>query len=432
MSESVVLTVICAAFLVSDGARAAVPGDALNGRLSEETADAPAMLERLREGGDLAGQRRHAWAVAARLFATTDQQTIPAFESWHGEGEVFATAPPQQPQRGILGFSRASEIRETRTSKHTPVPTFPDVPVFAYTLYNPVAYEHIRAHRLNRISELDRLRHSGRADAEFTSDRAIPPFPPQAVVLKTMWWPVAKAGVTTLPVWDPADNPPRSSGNSYLQWQRSVIVDPSIDSAEASVARSEQSADRTLQEGGRFGLTAFYHLQVDARFAARANRDNEAGRASLAALGRPLQAGDYLVLVGVNFATKEIENWVWGTLWWHDRADQGPFAADRPAALPSVLQRYLMQVAFDSEKPLEPSGGSHICFNPWLEARFPDGGHGGGVVSNCLTCHRRASYPPVNFLPVTRGAADRASDPAYAPGRLRTGFLWSIALHATP
>ena len=67
-----------------------------------------------------------------------------------------------------------------------------------------------------------------------------------------------------------------------------------------------------------------------------------------------------------------------------------------------------------------------------MEGRFPDGGHGAGAVSNCMTCHRRASFPAVDFLPITRGEPDLAGDPAYAPGRLRTGMLWSIALHARP
>jgi hypothetical protein len=57
---------------------------------------------------------------------------------------------------------------------------------------------------------------------------------------------------------------------------------------------------------------------------------------------------------------------------------------------------------------------------------------GGGTLSNCLACHRRASYPPVNFLPVTRGSPDFEHDPAYAPAQLRTNFNWSLAVHAKP
>ena len=89
-----------------------------------------------------------------------------------------------------------------------------------------------------------------------------------------------------------------------------------------------------------------------------------------------------------------------------------------------------LQAAFDAQTPVAEDGGAHIAFNPWLEGSFPDGGKGGGTASNCMACHRRASYPASSFLPVTRGAADFDRDPALAPDRLRTSFVWSIALHS--
>lgn len=61
---------------------------------------------------------------------------------------------------------------------------------------------------------------------------------------------------------------------------------------------------------------------------------------------------------------------------------------------------------------------------------MPDGGAGGGTRRNCLACHRRASHPDTAFLPITRGTPDLAKDPAFAAGKLRTGFLWSIATRA--
>ena len=384
-------------------------------------------LEIVRERGDLDAQRQHVWTVLAQLLQSPDGKSDPAFESWYGEGDVFSKVLAAVPAgRGIRAFSRASA-----TAREADLP-FPSAPVFAYTLYNAVAYDHIRAHRLNRQSELERLRGVGPVDREIIADRSIPPFPHGTVIVKTIWWPVAEHGITPLPVWDPEDNPPRRSGNNYMEWQRAIIINPDLKTTQPSASNRVEFAGRSFPDAPAFGLTAFYHVSVDARLARQVNRDSEARRASLIALGRPIKAGDHLALVGMNLATKDIENWVWASFWWHDRADQGPFAAGRPDALKSAWRNYLMQVAFDAEKPAERQGGAHICFNPWLEARFPDAGNGGGVVSNCLACHQRASFPFVNFLPVTRGAPDFAADPAYAGGRLRTGFLWSIALHATP
>jgi hypothetical protein len=171
---------------------------------------------------------------------------------------------------------------------------------------------------------------------------------------------------------------------------------------------------------------------VSADLASRLVRDRSAQKLAALVLGRPLAAGDSLVLVAANLATKELRDWVWATWWWHDRADADPLAAGRPSNLDGKWRNYLLQVAFDEVAPVGADQGAHICFDPWLEGRFPDGGQGGGIVSNCLACHRRASFPDAGFLPVTRGVPDLANDPAYAAGLVRTNFLWSLALHARP
>jgi hypothetical protein len=271
----------------------------------------------------------------------------------------------------------------------------------------------------------------GPNDSEIPENRSVPSFPRQAIVLKTTWWPVARQGITALPVWDPARNAPRAAGNDYTTWGRAVAVDPGRRSKPGRTT-SIDFAGRAFPDAIRVDLHAFYHVTVTPYMARNLNLDRSAQKVALISLGRPIQAGDYLVLVGANLATKEIRNWVWGALWWHDQSAAGAYAANRPAMLRSPWRNYLLDVAFDSDKPETADGGPHVCFNPWLEGRFPDGGHGDGALSNCLACHRRASFPAVDFLPVTRGGAEPANDPAYGPGRVRTNFLWSLALHARP
>jgi hypothetical protein len=391
----------------------------------------PSELEAFRQKGDLQSERRHVWAVFTHLTDAVDANASPQFESWYGEDAAFANAGGEPTLRGIRGFSRASQKPESVATRGNLPSQSADTPILSYTLYNFAAYEHIRSHRLHLMSELNRLRNVGLRDSSINGDRSIPPFPRASVVVKTAWWPVARDRFTPLPVWDPDRNPPRRAGNDYLSWTRVVAVDPLGQSREARTAPIE-FAGQSFQEARRINLKAFYSVKVDADMARNLMLDQSAHKAALVVLGRPLQNGDYLILVGAHLATKEISEWVWGTLWWHDRAGEGPFAADRPAVLPSPWRNYLLQVAFDTDKPAALDGGPHICFNPWLEGRFPDAGHGGGTVSNCLACHRRASYPPVNFLPVTRGAPDLTHDPAYARGRLRTNFIWSIAMHSRP
>ncbi|HEX2673287.1 MAG TPA: hypothetical protein VHM25_20540, partial [Polyangiaceae bacterium] len=172
------------------------------------------------------------------------------------------------------------------------------------------------------------------------------------------------------------------------------------------------------------GLNSFHFIKLDAQTIQLASGLNGAAQM---ALGRPLQVGDFLVFVGTHLTTKEIDDWVWATLWWHDKPNDGPFAADRTDKVKGVWRNYLMSAAYDLNLPLESDGKPHITFNPWIEARFRDEGFGNGIVSNCMNCHNRASYPAdIGFTPIQRGNPDLQGDPAYAAGRLRPDFLWSI------
>jgi hypothetical protein len=393
---------------------------------SDSRESTQAYLQSLRETGDLHGQRRYAWQLLVELTSPTRGRAEPDFEAWHGEDQVFGRAHGSS--TGIRGFARESS---TGPSFVPPLEgSSSDAPAVTYTLYNDAAYAHITDNRLNVQAELDRLRVSGAADLTVTSDRSVPLFPRQARVLKTVWWPVAADRPTPLPVWDPERNPKRRGGHEYIDWQRVVAVDPLLTAHSPSTARIE-FAGRAFPNARRIGLDVLYHVVIDGSLAISIAHDRGARKASLITLGRDLRAGDYLVLVAAHLASKDLPEWVWTTLWWHDRPNDGPFAADRPSNLSGIWRNYLVQVAFDANTPAAPDGGPHISYNPWLEARFPDGKQGGGTQSNCMACHRRASYPPVSFLPVTRGAPDFTNDPAYGPERLRTSLLWSIALNAS-
>jgi hypothetical protein len=159
--------------------------------------------------------------------------------------------------------------------------------------------------------------------------------------------------------------------------------------------------------------------------------DERSRKAALIALGRELRPGDWLTMVALHAVGKQDGGWTWATLWWHDSPGAGPFAIGRPASLGGALRNYLLDVAF----PVQAGSGDGMeersCFNPWLEARFPDGGSGGGLTSNCIACHRRASYPALSFLPIRRGVSGAQSDPATDPSQLGTDFIWSVARRAS-
>lgn len=315
--------------------------------------------------------------------------------------------------------------------KHGGINQSAEPQVIISTLFNEAASQHIRGHQLQSAAELMRLQSSGEPDPIIADNRTVPAFPDGSVVLLTAWWPIASAGVTAMPVWDPEINPPLRGGNSYITWARSVAVDPAMHESSPAAAPIV-FAGRESPNARRISLEMLPHVSVDRALADRLSQESLSRKAAVIALGRPLEAGDALALVAMHIAAKENGRWIWITLWWHDRADRGRYAEDRPEPLAGTWRNFLLDTPLDLTVAQATTGDVDACFNPWLEARFPDDGSGGGTSSHCVACHERASYPPVSFLPLTRGAADVANDRAFATGRLRTDMLWSIARRTGP
>jgi hypothetical protein len=364
-------------------------------------------------------ERDFMWSVFAKAVTANDKLE-PEFTGWINESTVFSAAEvPIQARSAFPGHPLASADAHNRYSTDSPVITF--------VHYNTLASQHIRANGLYRPDQLQRL---ARAEASIGRNIAsIPDFPKDAEITMTAWWPVAATGMTALPVWDSDAGRGNTGSFDYTRWSRIVAVVP--DAAAGSGTLS--FAGRTFTAVPLISRREFYVRRVDASLAHDLSNDPETRKAAIIALGRPLQAGDSLLLVGMHLVSMQLRSGVWGTFWWHDRATVGKFSAGRPAGLTGPWRNYLMDVTSDAQLPLRADGSPRICFNPWFEAKFPDGGQGNGLQSNCVNCHSRASFPRIDFLPIRRGPPALSNDPAFAPGRLLTGGLWSVAdpLHAT-
>ncbi len=114
-----------------------------------------------------------------------------------------------------------------------------------------------------------------------------------------------------------------------------------------------------------------------------------------------LAGGERYRLVGLHAMVKELDHWVWLTLFWTPEASG--FAADRPAGLEGPLARYGMCVVTDfvegdpdpaADAPpgldevlaatFEGEGGSTWCSNPHIEEGA------GNARTNCVGCHQHA------------------------------------------
>jgi hypothetical protein len=309
--------------------------------------------------------RARGWQLWQELTASP----TPAWESWLPSERVFAADAPAGPI-DTLTFRSPHDIR---MDGRIVVPA--SQPLLYSVLLDEAAVDHVRAHRLASRAE---LRGYG---------AAIPAFPPAARAVKLVWYPIKAVGTTDVPVWDGRPSRADADGNPPTAWRRRVTV--SVDGAPGTVP-----VDR------------FYHRTL----ATATERD----AARLAWHDDDLAIGDVVVLVAVHLTTKDVPDWTWTTLWWHDAPDRGPFAADRPPSITGWAASYVMDATLDAAMP---------CMNPWLEARFPD-----GLASNCVSCHERAAAGAREFLPVTTGRTP-ATD-AYFAGKTSTDFMWSVALES--
>jgi hypothetical protein len=155
-----------------------------------------------------------------------------------------------------------------------------------------------------------------------------------------------------------------------------------------------------------------------------------------------LPTGARYRLAGLHLMTKELDHWLWITLWWSDTPDED-FGADRPAAiaaLPGPWRNYKMCVvtAFRDED-LEPAGGAAApslaaalaqvhdragaswCSNPYIELS-----HGNGQ-TNCIGCHQHGG--------TTLDSATIIADPARFPDHGRrqqrnnfpSDYSWAVS-----
>lgn len=184
-------------------------------------------------------------------------------------------------------------------------------------------------------------------------------------------------------------------------------------------------------------LSQFYNVQVTNEEAELANADFRIKSAATAVLGRPLQAGDFIVMTALHIATREFPPWVFTTFWWSHNPNASPLGKDMPAAVKGVSRNYVMDVSYNINGPKGPDGKAPISYNPWLELFQL-----GGTRSQCMACHARASYGPgvrAAFNPADMSTGDPngfdatpedPSDPNFAKGTLDLGRVWTIFTRA--
>jgi hypothetical protein len=222
--------------------------------------------------------------------------------------------------------------------------------------------------------------------------------PQTHVVTKHMYWPVKADMISAIPVWHDYHDASYAGFAGYETWPDLVAIDPTgKDVGKAvqvnflyGVFQYNRIPWRRLASSATvYGLNDFYYHKVTAE---DWNSFDDADKAILNASSywssnKPFGVGDFLVTVAMHVNTKEIPTWALQSVWWSDRPDAAPYAANRPQ-IPQAKGPWNHYLLVDSYGiPETPGGDQPVAMNPYIELAIHP------VGTNCNNCHNRAGWP---------------------------------------
>ncbi|MBD2501903.1 hypothetical protein [Anabaena azotica] len=252
----------------------------------------------------------------------------------------------------------------------------------------------IRISQLYLTSKLDQL-HKKKWPLEVT---------PLFIVTKHMYWPVKAQGVTAIPVWNNDFPDDYTDYVGYETWNNLVGVDPSGKTVgkkekvkflyNVKDHGKEKDLPTKEQDALVYGLDSFYYHKITKEDWDSFDEADKAilNAASYWANNQPIGIGDYLVTIAMHINTKELPSWTLQSVWWSDKPDQLPYAADRPE-LPQAKgpwNHYLLTDAYAI--PPNNKGEVDITVNPYIEGVIHP------IATSCRNCHIRAGWPKGKVL----------------------------------
>jgi hypothetical protein len=386
--------------------------------------------------------RQHGWALlqgaTGPAAAGCPASRVPLWLSWITKRELFFPANGKKGPRKIQGLAsntlgerdqidklKARPLNE-RLSPEDPFLIPDDNGGFTRVVFSSVHYNPAAQNVLARTP--DAMIQAYQQQTKFQE-----PTPGTAIVIKPIWWPVDLTTIATcLPVWSPTV--PTGVWSARADgWRERVWVS---DQAAPGQTKKCFGPDGKPMDARVVGLSEFFSMEIDP--------GNQKAlqlliRPGLANIAKP---GNKALLVGFHVISKELPTWSWNTFWWEPAGYRNQGNTDRPK-LDAPWTSYVMNSSLSAAGMPTPDGAG-VCqpvnaiYNPYQEAALENsmpesqpvcGKPGvtlGGLASNCLSCHSRASYkPPSGRIPVTI-QPPQLDD---FTGKTRTGFLWSLPFY---
>ncbi|HTU89583.1 MAG TPA: hypothetical protein VMF69_05745 [Gemmataceae bacterium] len=382
---------------------------------------------------DVKAMMEHAWELWGGLTSPTTQTvkdekvTYPIFETWVDEFKVFpppkslARAPKESihlfdlPRQLHLGQSRRPKLAAAKEDG-SPADSLGLVTV----KYTKEIFEHVQKNQYYKTEVMNTLNQSWDNSAPPTplAGRKVKNFPNTSIMLKPTYQVISGTSATLLPYWAGPANSSNPAVPGVKTWTKKMLLIPP--GVTATPIR-----DVPIVKIERFYNFKLNQIQVD----------------YLNSLGQgTFKVGDYAILVAMHVSSREIDNWTWQTFWWSLEKPKIPEAVRHRVVSPFDNYASAVGYAFTTG-PNSPTGLNVLCFNPYLEADFDNDTFAlteqVGIESNCISCHRAATWPPPSFPSkpkaqyFTGNGLLRSSHP-YFTGTTKVDFLWGFALDVLP
>lgn len=416
----------------------------------------------------------HGWGLWASLTAPSGQTefgipNVPVYFTWLTPGELAdgtaltANAVGIKPKRTLqlelprqfLRDKAMARLLENPVQPHG-VPSTPkdarDTSDLDAVGYDPSAAAFAQKNNLFKKSTLKAMYQAGKT--------SIPTFPNTAVVIKPEYKVISKAhmlpgDIYVMPAWPgtpDASTVNPSTGFPEAAWPGCVYINIHNPGPSTASGIDKDCSGPTAQN--TYGLGDFISYAVTA-----ANVDQFKSLSTSVTI----EAGDYLILVGMHVTSREISEWTWQSFFWTPNRAAPPLpssasvAADQPFLKGSPSAHYAMTIGYQMVAPNQPvdegksEGTPVIVYNPYLEASLGVNVFSStpanpgiynpetkqtykgtlGIQTNCMACHGSASVPfatgtgPGYITDFYVSRKDRAF-----VGSLQTDFLWSIPDYA--
>ncbi|GAB3095839.1 hypothetical protein [Lysobacter terrae] len=408
-----------------------------------------------------------AWNLWAGMTSDSGQTwngaTLPVWETWCGNEEVFSAAGCTSLRRPARKFQRPSQIGHSARLLGAATPS--DTQVVSFNKFNPPMAKYLAAQHpgpggaqynyttMQSLAALNAAWPTGTpisarkvVDAPYRADQGTARgF--AAMETKPVIFLVKAKGLTPMPLWMGPDQSTTPANATPETWFNCVLLDPNgaadpatapVPATPAQIAQMVPGSSMSCKNYLYAPLATIYSFKMDADEAtawnALVNNSGDGGQNLTA------DAGDYGVLGGMHVNSKTTVNWTWETFWWQPGADTpNHFPGSKQGMTDKVMgawRNYAMCSAWNQTAG-NASKDMVVCFNPFLET---SSGIPAGQSSNCMSCHGVATagsplsgsplqLPTLNYPPDYDAPIDFNNDPRFAP-YTRADFSWAIPVNA--